>query len=393
MTPIDSITVARPRAGETPEERYDRVLAEDQRDAVADMEPFARDGARAGGGVMTPSRRHDGWTAERQRKFLTHISEGLTVNDACAIVGLSAASAYAFRARARGAAFNIGWNAALLLQRNRMVDELTQRAFRGQTDTIVRPDGSTVERHRYDNRLALALLTRLDKIANADLPDRTGDARAARLAAQEWDRYLDLIGEDAGNARAGLFLALRVTEGESAALEPIAALGRADCYVRTRAGVAGEVDTADLDPAARADGTADQWRRAEAAGLLALAPEPEPEPVETLHTSQLSQHSADPAEPPAPPERVWWDDQRREWVSDYPPPPGFDGWEEGDFGDDDYVRSLGSTEEPLMERLDPDSTPNRYAAELAERDALFEELARQVAELEAEEAEEPVRLE
>ncbi|URW74752.1 hypothetical protein M9980_09210 [Sphingomonas donggukensis] len=357
----------------THEAKLQHNAEEDQQVALNAADPFAR-AAALDTGILLPSRRHDGWTAARQQKFLFHLAEGLTVHDACTIVGLSPASAYAFRNSARGAAFNVGWNAALLLQRNRIVDDLTSRALRGQTNTITHPDGSTTEHHRYDNGVALRLLARLDRIAAAEGPDHTGDARAARLAAQEWDRYLDLIGEDAGNARAGMFLALRVTEGESAALAPIAALGRADCYVRAHAGVPGEVDTSDLDPAKRADWSADQWCRAEAAGLLALAPESSPHDPPIGH--QLCQHSREEEEEDSPfSGSVWFCEDSDEWRTDFPPPPDFDGIEDGEFGDPDYARDLSDDERALVEAAKDRETTALAAVEGAQRDAWFAALA------------------
>ena len=331
-------------------------------------------------GALTGSRKSGGWTPDRQRAFLDYIAGGLTVGDASTLVGLSAASAYAFRARAAGAAFAVGWQAALLLQRNRLVDELTSRAFRGQSETVTRPDGSTIERHRFDNRLALALLTRLDKVAAADLPDRTGDARAARLAAQDWDRYLDLIAGDASPAQAGMFLALRVTEGESEAVAPIVALARADLYRRTGAGHRCEIDTTDLDPAHRADWTAAQWARAEAAGLVALAPAPVDPDVDaredeaagagedTPGKAQHSQHWRDDGHDSDP---VWWCDTAEDWRTRFPPPADFSGDESGDYGEEDYERGLTDDElaawdAPVQRDLD-----RRRPVEEGERDAFF----------------------
>lgn len=334
------------------------------------VEDFAAQAWR-GGPKFTPSRRHNGWTPDRQRAFLEYLAQGLTVSDAATLVGLSAASAYAFRARAAGAAFAVGWQGALLLQRNRLVDELTSRAFRGQTETIIRPDGARHERHRYDNGLALRLLARLDKVAAAELPDRTGDARAARLAAQDWDRYLDLIGGDASPARAGLFLSLRSTEGEADAIAPIVALARADLYQRTGAGHSGEVDAHDLDPAQRHAWSAADWARAEAAGLVALAaplPPPEREPAPG---SQLSQRSIDAIAAERAAEPVWWDDDAEEWRTRFPPPEDFIGEEDGRYGDFLYERTLTDDEVAAWEAAECRDTARRLPIETAERDAFF----------------------
>ena len=52
--------------------------------------------------------RYNGWTAEKQKRFLIALSRGHNVAQACAIVGMSRQSAYALRAAARGAAFRLG---------------------------------------------------------------------------------------------------------------------------------------------------------------------------------------------------------------------------------------------------------------------------------------------
>jgi len=303
------------------------------------------------GADLEPSRRADGWTPDRQRLFLVTLAEGATVEAAAAKVGLSPQSAYAFRQRAGGAAFALGWHAALLLQRQKLADTLTSRAFDGQTDTYTRADGQTVQRHRHDNRLALALLARLDRLAAADeRADRHGEAEAARLVAGEWQRYLDLVAADATPAQAGLFLAARAQavppraandHDPAQALAPVVALARADLYCRARVGTAAEVDVADLDPARRADWTAEQWTRAEAAGLVALAPPP-PAPE-----SQLPQHSPG-LEEAAPEETVWFDDELGEYRTNFPPPPGSYVTEEGRYGDPEYHRPLTDEEEDVL---------------------------------------------
>lgn len=309
--------------------------------------------------VLTASRRADGWSAERQRVFLETIAEGQGVECACLRVGLSTASAYAFRRTARGAAFALGWRAATLIARHSIAETLLVRALEGQVDTVVRADGSTMTRHRHDNRLAMSLLRRLDRQVE-EAPDT--EIRTAQIIVQDFDSYLDLIGQDGGAARAGLFLARRGAIGGEGAdtrdLEPILALAAADRLVRTGVSTAGEVDIADLDPARRAEWTADQWSRAEAAGLVALAPPPpppEPDPVpETVRACQESQHSLVDIAVDAREQadgRVWQDEETGNWLTDFPPPPDFVGREEGRFGDPAYVRDCDAEEELAAEAL------------------------------------------
>lgn len=190
------------------------------------------------------------------------------------------------------------------------------RALDGQVETVTRPDGSTISRHRYDNRTAMALLARLDRMvesAPAD-PAAAADAHAARFVAQDFEPYLDLLERDGGPARAGLFLARRTGLAESApTLEPVLALARADTFARTGAALPEEVATADLDPAQRAGWTAEQWCRAEAAGLLRVAAPPPP-PEESRTAPPLPPHRTEPAEP------IWWDDKAEDDRTDLPPP-------------------------------------------------------------------------
>lgn len=303
--------------------------------------------------------RLDGWTPDRQRDFLMAVSEGHTVEAACRIVGLSVASAYALRRRAGGAAFAIGWQAACLHARERLADVLLARAIDGQTETITRANGDVVERHRHDNRLATAMLSRLDRLADTRVAE--GTHQAARLVAQEFDAFLDLIGRDAGPARAGLFLGARVDAGEGGELDPVIALGRADRWLRSGAALAGEVDVADLDPARRDQWTADQWARAEAAGFVRFvaAPAPANAARDADGNPQLPQLSEDADADAGPRPPVWWDEVMDMWATSFPPPPGFDGFQEGEFGDPDYERALSREEEDVAD------APRR--AEIAER--------------------------
>jgi hypothetical protein len=287
--------------------------------------------------------RHDGWTPDRQRDFLERIADGYTVGVACRIVGMTPGSAYALRRRAGGAVFALGWRAANLVARDHVAERLLARAMDGQTETITRADGSVVERHRYDNRLACSMLARLDREADSAGP---ADAAAARLIAGEFDAYLDLVAKDAGPARAGVFVAARLTDSARADLEPVEALARADRFHRTGAALAAEVDIADLDLDHRDDWTADQWQRAFAAGLLTVAANT----VATREDSILdargdagSCYDADADPDDYGP--VWIDASEDRWWTSFPPPDDFYGRERGSPEDDGYQREC--TEEEI----------------------------------------------
>lgn len=58
-------------------------------------------------------RRRDGWTAERERRFLDSLATGRTVAQAAAAAGLSTRSAYRLRRHPGGAAFARAWDRAI----------------------------------------------------------------------------------------------------------------------------------------------------------------------------------------------------------------------------------------------------------------------------------------
>lgn len=325
------------------------------------------------------STRYDGWTAEKQKRFLVALSLGHPITRACAIVDMSPRSAYSLRNAARGAAFRLAWDAALLHSRDVLADELMERAFSGVRDTVTYDDGRIVTRHRHDNVLAFRMLSRLDKRADAACTD--ANAAAVRLAAADFEQLLDLIARDAAPARAGLFLAARLGavagEAREDDLAPIRTLARADRWLRTRTDLA--VDTADLDPAERAGWTGEQWARAEAAGLVQLAPAaPEPDPVADALTRDLCELRELDAERRA--QRVWWCDITDGWRTNFPPPADFDGEEEGEPGDEDYERELAGEEADALAALHEREIAPVIAAGLAERDAWLAECRREAEE-------------
>ena len=409
-----------------------------------------------------PPLRHDGWTPDRQVRFLAAIADGALVREACAEVGLTATAAYSFRRRAAGAAFALGWSAANLHARERLADRLLERALDGQVETITRPDGQVIERHRHDNRLAQAMLARLDRLAAGDPPAARATTTAtpghaaaahpaadphaaARTVAAGFEAYLDLIAADAGPARTRLFVAAasEAATGCTPALvladrwlhadDPTPAAPPAEnpfqpTSMTTSPAPAPAPDAPDtstvaparlpprdhpvLDPADRAGWTATDWARAEAGGLVRLAPPPgctaaetdDPDtaadiggvpplhPAVTRHLmrsemgrAQLLAHAlarfGDPpatprGAPPAAPEDddddgppAVWRESADVWRTTFPPPPDFFGEEQCHYGDPDYERTLTAEEQVIAERFEA-AHPERLA-HVAERDAWF----------------------
>ena len=331
------------------------------------------------GDLPTPADaiRADGWTPARQRRFLETLAATGVIMLACESVRITTRSAYNLRIRHDGAAFRLGWDAAILIARDRLATDLLSRAICGQEEVIRRdPDNHEIRRHRHDNRLAMSMLARLDRMADA--PAEGSDAALARIVAQDFVAYLDMICP------------------EEAVREEVARDG---------------LPRAGHEPSART--------MADAQTLLGERPD-DPEPVEaqgaavlapaasvamfiavrrnllstTAHGGRGSQEPHFPVDdercelppqvfPPLratlPPEQaaaqlrgVFYDDDLGLWRTDFPPPPGFAGDQTEDIYDiDDYERDLTEEEDAaLAQRDEEERRPYEDAAARA-RDAYF----------------------
>lgn len=302
-----------------------------------------------------------GWTPRNQAMFLTLAAEGETVEHAASCCGLTAASVYALRKRDAGKVFALGWDAARILARERLADLAFTRSVQGWDEVVTRTrsrdadeETVTTTRRRIDNGLLSRQLARLDAQCAGLAADN-----AARIVAREFDAFVELVRHGASPARVGLFLTSHGLGALPPGLEPLAALARADTMLRTGAGLAADIDVADLDPAARAGWTAEQWRRAEAAGLVALAPKPTK--IETAFEGQIPQTEV----------RLWQDAATDDWVTDLPPPADYDGLEHGEYGDSDYRRDLSDAEQAVIDAEGAEEIAERRGSDTALRDALF----------------------
>ena len=251
--------------------------------------------------------RHDGWTPEKKRLFLERFAECGVLVEACEAAGMSARAAY--NLRDRDPLFAAGLDAACVKARAPLADEAYSRARNGVVDRIYKDGVIVAERHRYDNRLTMAVLARLDSRI-----DRAEEKGAAHLALVErWDDYLDAVSED---------------------------------------------------------------RREDGLALLAppeppTPPEPAPAPSENSRDRELRElHLGEDAEIDDDGHEGIWEDEDC-WWTDYPPPAGFDGEEEGSYGDHDYRRTLSPAEQAVIDADKAEEDANE-AAELAARRAVAE---------------------
>ena len=265
--------------------------------------------------LPAPTTRHDGWTGEKMAIFCEALADTAVVAEACDQAGMGLSGAYALRRRS--AFFAAAWDAALTIARERLADTLLARSIEGNVEQIWR-DGELVgERHVIDNRLDLAILRRLDRLAetgsplHSTLPStvRPEGSRGAPAPAKafDWEQALDALRTGDPEAIAASLALIKSNEVE-------------------------EVE----DPRIRPAGDA------------------EPKEID------LS-------------DRCWRDPLENIWLTDFPSPEGFTGYESCDYGDPDesYERACTAEEAAILEA----DAAAAIAAERAEdaelRDAWF----------------------
>lgn len=296
---------------------------------------------------LAPTSYH--WTPRLQRDFLEAFATNGSVKISAAKVGMSPSAVYQLKQRPEGAAFRIGCAAAVLIARTRLADELLDRAIWGHDETteLQREDGrSFVKRRRIDSRLGLAMLARLDRMVETRA--RAGEEMLAQIVAGDWPGFLTLF-DVAEAARA----AEAAPDGETPAAETSAADA-----TNAPAGLAAALALWLAGRDNNANPLAALWRDSEIA-------------------NEVAQISADP-EPPAFAEPtieeeaeamfVWRDEESDEWRTNFPPPEGFFGIEEGQFGDEAYERTLDDDEEAAWDaERARNCEPLRRAGEAARR--------------------------
>jgi hypothetical protein len=235
------------------------------------------------------------------------------VAEACEVARMGISGAYA--ARRRNPVFAAAWDAALSIARERLADTLLARAIEGNVEQIWR-DGVVVgERHVIDNRLGLAILRRLDRLAEMGMAVSTIGQRvpvtyeprptpACNPQAIDWSFAIDALrcGDDEGVASA-LALAKSPAPGASQGNEV-------------------EEVEGPPNPSSADDGT---------------------------YTVDLS-------------DRCWKDGIDDVWMTDFPSPAGFTGYESRLYEDI-------ANEEPYQRACTPEEAAVLDASEAADRAA------------------------
>lgn len=275
--------------------------------------------------ISAPASYH--WTPRLQRDFLEQLATTGSVKIACAMVCMSTAAAYQLKQRPQGKAFALGWAAAVLIARGRLADELLDRAIWGIEEMTDRGNRSEMgeqitKRRRQDPRLGLAMLARLDRMVDARA--RAGEEMLAQIIAGDWAGFLSLFDVDAENPDA---------EGHGAALAVWLAArdNRANPLVSLWHGTAIADQVAQFSGGLNGEAEAETTPEEEAAAMT-----------------------------------IWHDADADEWRTNFPPPDDYVGIEEGEFGDEDYERTLDAAEEEAWEAQRAAVTaPLRAAGEIA----------------------------
>jgi len=277
--------------------------------------------------------RHDyRWTPACQRAFLEELACTGSVTRATRQVSKSARSAYALRFRRSGAAFRLGWDAAILIARATLGDMLLDRAVNGYEEVSSRQDDGTVLRGKFDNRLGQGLLHRLDRLAESQAARGSLQAQV-QLVVQDFECFLDLVERGGTGADSALFLAARDPGADP------------DADAADAAAIGCELDR--ISAAEAAEGEA-----AHAPDLLDLPPEEA--------AAQLT---------------VWFDDDAECWKTDFPPSDAeaaAEVEEVGEFGDPGYARTLSPAEHAAQEAAFAAERTLLRAAALTARAAWFD---------------------
>lgn len=227
------------------------------------------------------------------------------VTFAAECAGLSRQSASALAQR--DPLFAAGWNAAALLARDPLAADIAEKARDGIIETVSRNGEVVATRHRYDGRLSMAVLSRLDK--RCDRAEEQGSAHFAIM--RRWDEWLELVGK--GDEQGALAL-LDSEQAEKANLGQLGQLPEGANPIPNLPGC-------DESEYCWRVGSSGDWRL----------------------------HRKDPLPDGA-------------WMTIYPPPPGFDGYENITWdGLSYYERACTAEEAELLEAHE--------AAALAEEDA------------------------
>lgn len=126
--------------------------------------------------VPRKCQRHDGWTAERQQRFIEALADSGSVRAAARAVNMSAEGAYYLRRQAGATSFRRAWEAALDLGVQRIEDTAMDRALNGVEVPVYSYGKLVGTRIVHNDRLLMFMLRNR-------APGRFAEGRAKSLNA------------------------------------------------------------------------------------------------------------------------------------------------------------------------------------------------------------------
>jgi hypothetical protein len=167
-------------------------------DATASEEPAAGPSAAQSNPAVSPGdapstldfdavdvrARRDGWTPEKQVRFIEELADCGVVREAAARVGMTEQSANRLRRRPDAVAFNRAWEVAIGIGADRLRSIAYERAVRGTVKPRYYKGERVGEEIVHDNRLLIYLL------------GKTGAPLVhvnARQVVKDWDRWMEAI--------------------------------------------------------------------------------------------------------------------------------------------------------------------------------------------------------
>jgi hypothetical protein len=141
--------------------------------------------------------RYDGWTPNRQVRFIEALAESACVVAACRAVGMSERSAYALRARGDAVSFRNAWDTALDYAVRRLSDAVLSRAINGVAVPVFFQGEQVGEKRYYDERLAMFVLRYRDPLHYGKWLDRRDHAGHPEGGALELAAAKRAVREDA----------------------------------------------------------------------------------------------------------------------------------------------------------------------------------------------------
>jgi hypothetical protein len=142
---------------------------------------------------IAPTRkRHAGWTAEKQRTFIQHLSLNGHVGEACALVGIASSSAYRLKNKAGAESFSRAWDHAVRMAATRLTAIGLDWAVNGRVERHYKNGELVMERRIPCARLLTWFISRLDPL-NFGSPAAQAHALASGDPCEQARRELPLL--------------------------------------------------------------------------------------------------------------------------------------------------------------------------------------------------------